>query len=78
MPRRLVLISDLAQGSHLDALGDFEWPSDVDLELKTIMDEGSNAGLAAIADAAELIRSRRVLDRRVRVANDASSTSREL
>ena len=27
MPRRIVLISDLQQGSRLDALGDFEWPS---------------------------------------------------
>ena len=38
MPRRVVLISDLPQGSHLEALGDFEWPSDVELELKTVQD----------------------------------------
>ena len=31
MPRRIVLISDLQQGSRLDALGDIEWPSDVGL-----------------------------------------------
>ena len=36
MPRRVVLISDLPQGSRLEALGDFEWPSDVELELKTV------------------------------------------
>ena len=52
MPRRVVLISDLAQGSHLDALGDFEWPSEVDLEVKAIVDEGSNAGLSALAEGA--------------------------
>jgi Aerotolerance regulator N-terminal/von Willebrand factor type A domain len=73
MPRRVVLISDLAQGSHLDALGDFEWPSDVDLELKTIVDEGSNAGLTTLADTAELDLSEPGAQRRVRVANDASS-----
>ena len=38
MPRRVVLISDLPQGSRLDALGDFEWPSDVELDLKTVAD----------------------------------------
>ena len=38
MPRRIVLVGDLAQGSKLDALGDFEWPSDVDLDLKSVDD----------------------------------------
>ena len=50
MPRRVILISDLPQGSHLEALGDFEWPSDVELELKTVTDAGSNAGLAVLAE----------------------------
>ena len=53
MPRRIVLISDLQQGSRLDALGDFEWPSDVELDLKTVADDGSNAGLQRLADPAE-------------------------
>jgi hypothetical protein len=53
MPRRVVLISDLQHGSKLDALGDFEWPSDVELELKTVADDGANAGLQWLADAAE-------------------------
>ncbi len=53
MPRRVVLISDLAQGSRLDALGDFEWPSDVELDLKTVADTGSNAGLERLADQTE-------------------------
>src|SRR5262249_9033952 len=48
MPRRVVLISDLPEGSRLEALGDFEWPSDVDLELKTVADTGSNAGLPGL------------------------------
>ena len=53
MPRRIVLISDLQQGSRLDALGDFEWPSDVELDLKTVADTGSNAGLERLADPVE-------------------------
>jgi hypothetical protein len=50
MPRRIVLISDLQQGSRLDALGEFEWPSDVELDLKTVTDSGSNAGLHRLDD----------------------------
>ncbi len=72
--RRIVLISDLQQGSRLDALGNFEWPSDVELELKTVAAEGSNAGLQWLAGqdtdepAAE-----KASDLRVRVSNDAMS-----
>jgi aerotolerance regulator-like protein/VWA domain-containing protein len=73
MPRRVVLISDLAQGSRLEALGDFEWPSDVDLELKTVTDDGSNAGLAVLAESAESAPEETVTGRRVRVLNDQSS-----
>ena len=58
MPRRVVLISDLQQGSRLEALGDFEWPSDVELDLKTVADDGSNAGLQRLADPAEADRGR--------------------
>ena len=73
MPRRIVLISDLAQGCDIDALGGFEWPSDVDLDAKIITDDGSNAGLATLADAANLDPSETTTHRRVRVVNDASS-----
>ncbi len=73
MPRRLVLISDLAQGSRLEALGGFEWPTDVDLELKSVTDDGSNAGLAMLAESAERNPSETSTDRRVRVVNDQSS-----
>ncbi len=73
MPRRVILISDLPQGSRLEALGDFEWPSDVDLELKTVTDDGSNAGLAVLAESAELDPAATSSSRRVRVLNDPSS-----
>jgi hypothetical protein len=73
MPRRVVLVSDLAQGSHFEALGDFEWPSDVELELKTVQDLGSNAGLLTLAESTELNTSATDKERRVRVLNDASS-----
>ena len=73
MPRRVVLISDLPQGSRLEALGDFEWPSDVDLELKTVTDDGSNAGLATLVDSVEPDPADTAAGRRVRVMNDQSS-----
>ena len=73
MPRRVVLISDLAQGSRLDALGDFEWPSDVELDLKTVSESGSNAGVSALVDPALAESSALAGQRRVRVFNDPSS-----
>ena len=78
MPRRVVLISDLQQGSRLEALGDFEWPSDVELDLKTVADHGSNAGLHWLAEPPEAepraeCRPGRL---RVRVSNDAGLAPR--
>jgi hypothetical protein len=73
MPRRLILISDCPQGSRLEALGDFEWPSDVDLELKTVTDDGSNAGLSMLEESAERSPSETGTSRRVGVQNDRSS-----
>jgi hypothetical protein len=72
--RRIILISDLQQGSRLDVLGNFEWPSDLDLELRTVTTEGSNAGLQWLAgqDSGE-VDAERANDLRVRVVNDATS-----
>jgi hypothetical protein len=53
MPRRVVLIGDIQGGSRLEALGDFEWPSDVELELKAVSDNGPNAGLQRLAEAVD-------------------------
>ncbi len=73
MPRRLVLVSDLSHGSRLEALGDFEWPSDVDLDLQTVADDGSNAGLTMLAESVESDPAETSNARRVRVLNDQSS-----
>jgi Mg-chelatase subunit ChlD len=74
MPRRVVLISDLQQGSRLDVLGDFEWPSDVELDLKSVTDPTSNAGLQWLAERADVEASATAPERRVRVANETGST----
>jgi hypothetical protein len=49
--RRIVLVSDLAQGSRHDALGEFEWPADVDLDLRPVSTNAANAGAQWLADA---------------------------
>ncbi len=74
MPRQVILISDLQQGAKLDALGDFEWPSDVTLDLKTVADNGANAGLQRLDDATEQPTNAGAQPAlRVRVSNDAGS-----
>lgn len=75
--RRIVLVSDLQQGSRLDELGAFEWPSDVELELKTVSTGGSNAGLQRVPgpDADGPPAAGASNDVRVRVSNDAASTA---
>ncbi len=73
--RRIVLIGDLQQGSRLEELQQFEWPSDVELELKTVTMEGSNAGLQWLAgpDVSESPTAEGANDLRVRVSNDVTS-----
>ncbi len=51
MPRRIVLVSDLQEGSDVKALAGFEWPSDVELELKTVTATRPNASIHRLADA---------------------------
>lgn len=66
--RRIVLISDLAQGSRTEALTDFEWPRDVELELQSVAVTGGNAAASMLVeDAAE---GEATNDLRIRVAND--------
>jgi hypothetical protein len=73
MARRVVLISDLQEGSRLDALGEFEWPSDVELELKTVSDSGSNAGLYELAAPVDSAPAGPNRERRIRVFNEPGS-----
>ena len=71
--RQLVLVSDMQEGAHIDALQGHQWPEAVVLDVKPVaLKRVANAGLhlvndadAADADAAKL---------RVRVANQPDST----
>ena len=52
----------------------FEWPSDVELDLKTVADTGSNAGLERLADQVEADPADSAAWRRVRVVNNPGSS----
>ncbi len=71
--RRVVLISDLQQGSRIEALTDFEWPRDVELELRTVAIQGGNASVSLLGGDDSPSTSERG-DLRVRVTNEADST----
>jgi hypothetical protein len=75
MPRRIILVSDLPQGVRLDALGNFEWPSDVELALKTVTDSAPNAGLQLVADSTETTAAEASKELRVRISNDPGARS---
>jgi hypothetical protein len=70
---KVVLVSDLQQGARLAELTGFEWPAEVELELRTVADDRGNAGLALLADGADAERSGGPGQLRVRVTNDAGS-----
>jgi Aerotolerance regulator N-terminal len=73
MPRRIILVGDLQQGSKLEALGDFEWPSDVKLDLKTVNDLNPNAGLHPVNESTEATAAEIAKELRVRVSNEPGS-----
>ena len=73
MPRRVILVGDLAQGSKLDALGDFRWPSGVELDLRAVVDPAPNAGLHPVNESTEATAAEVAESTRVRVSNDPGS-----
>ena len=52
--RQIVLVSDLQQGSKLDALLAYEWPQRTELVVKAIPCPGDHQRLAAIGDESRL------------------------
>ncbi len=71
---QIVLITDLQQGSRLDALSAYEWPKGVQLETKTVAPrEATNASLALVTEVDEADRQSDQL--RVRVSNQPDSAS---
>ncbi len=76
--RRVVLISDMQQGSRLNALSDYPWPEDVELDLRPVrLAQTTNAGLHRLADQQVAGTEAVAGELRVRVSNDEDSTSDE-
>jgi hypothetical protein len=74
--RRIVLVSDLQQGSRIDELSDYQWPADVPLDLKTVsIKQPTNAGVQLLSDGAPTLAAGEATDLRVSVYNDKDSTT---
>ncbi|MFH1918990.1 MAG: BatA domain-containing protein, partial [Planctomycetota bacterium] len=74
--RQIVLVSDLQEGSHLDALRTYQWPNDVQLEFRTVAPAAtSNASLHLAADPGGEHGQEPQARLRIRVANDRLSSA---
>ena len=72
--QRIVLVSDLQEGSRLDVLADYPWPDDVQLELRPVKpSQPTNAGLHRLAERSADESADKPRELRVRVSNDAAS-----
>ena len=78
LARRILLISDMQEGSRLTALADYPWPEDVSLDLRSVKpSEKTNAGVHYVADTDRPESAAPARDVRIRVSNDADSTADE-
>lgn len=78
-PRRVVLISDLQEGAHVEALQGYEWPKDVELTVETIKPKTpGNAGIQWVAESASGESTPAEPSARVRVSNASDSTVEQL
>src|SRR5947209_4793068 len=72
-PGRIILVSDLQQGSRLESLGEREWPRDVELDVRSIAQTGSNAGLHPLLEGRDAEPGAPDQPVGVRVSNDSTS-----
>jgi hypothetical protein len=76
--RRIILISDMQQGSRFNALADYPWPEEVRLELRRVaVSQKSNAGLHWLVERSPIQSPANAAELRVRVSNDADSVANE-
>jgi hypothetical protein len=74
-PRRIVLISDLQEGSQLDSLQGYDWPHGLEVQVERIRPRHpTNAGLQWIMDNAETAKTDDDPMPRIRVSNSADAT----
>lgn len=70
---KVVLVSDVQQGASLTELTGYEWPAEVELELRTVADDRGNAGLTMLTDRADGDKGSGPGQLRVRVTNEAGA-----
>jgi len=76
--RRIVLVSDLQQGSELEALGSYEWPKQTGLVVKSVLSGATtNAALQLITDRHDLGRTDANDRPRIRVANSSDAAAEQ-
>jgi hypothetical protein len=74
-PRRIVLISDMQEGSRLQGLQGYEWPRGVELVVEPVKSKRpTNAGLQWVVDTDDSMRSDSDAAVRIRVSNSADAT----
>jgi len=72
---RIVLISDLQQGSNIDALHTYEWPQETGLVVRLITTKGkTNAAMQLVTNRDYLFLSGRDEQQRIRITNSADAT----
>lgn len=72
--RRIVLITDLQEGSRLDPLQAYEWPKGIELSVEPVKARRvTNAGVQLVADADEADKKSAETAVRVRVSNSTDS-----
>lgn len=74
MTRHIVLIGDLQEGCRIDALRAYQWPRDVQLDVRRVVAANpTNAGLHLATDRSDQIEQDHDRAIRVRVTNDRNS-----
>jgi hypothetical protein len=67
--RRIIVISDLQKGSHLDGLQGLEWPTGVEVTLQQVKNRRDNAGLQLVTEREEATEG----ELKIRVSNASDS-----
>ncbi|HVR37198.1 MAG TPA: BatA domain-containing protein [Methylomirabilota bacterium] len=76
--KRIVLVTDLQEGSRMEALQAYDWPAGVDVEVRPVgVDEPTNAGVQLVMERDEWSLGEGEPTLRVRVSNAADSESEQ-
>jgi Aerotolerance regulator N-terminal/von Willebrand factor type A domain len=73
-PQRIVLITDLQEGSRLDGLQGYDWPRGTDVQVERLQARRpTNAGLQWVADSDQATKTETSAGPRIRVSNSANA-----